>query len=692
MLSSSTLAFALATLAGIVAAQDVLTEHLSFSSYDNYLYRNNVTASQLLFTQTNVTSTRTRFIAAFPAGNSGAMAYFKPAAGNSSTLTLSLVEGSLKSVQNPYNQTGIAGQWQLSQNAELDIAILGSVRALRDYVEGGGILHPDMNYTVMQSGSNSVTLYRNFFNDSIAMNFTMSTDKAINGNGILTFPAGTYDFSVTLNETSLQGIPPATLINSQNQTIVTNSSTANSVKSVAFLSYSEKLLAGGWRFLTYFGRDSLISLRVLMPILSSNSVEAALGAVLERANATDGELCHEETIGDYASWINMQNNQSELGSTPFYDYKMIDTNFELLPALAHYFLDLPSGNGRATAFLAKNAQLAKGKTYKQLLQANVDLVMKQSAAFAHSPTADNLIHLKDGVPVGNWRDSNQGIGYGRIPFDVNTALVPGCLRSIQRLAKAKVLHPSLANAAAKYAAVWEERALPLFQVSLNASYAQKALSDYTSYANLTSSIYSSNGSSTLPTEIYALSLMEDASPVETMNSDISFNLMYNDNLPADLMEYTVAALRPFPEGLLTNVGLLIANPAYDTNRTNWGVFTRAAYHGTCVWGFQQSMVVAGLARQLDLCSSTSKATPAPTWCSNSTLVSNLKTAQCNLWNVILSNPDVEFAETWTWTFDSSTQKFVVTSPAELTPDSTEADAIQLWSFTLLALDKPSYCS
>ncbi|KAI9290089.1 hypothetical protein BC943DRAFT_364605 [Umbelopsis sp. AD052] len=677
MITSSLIVIALASLA---FAQDTLTEHVAFSSYDNYLYRDNTTATQLLFTQPNATSTRPRFIAAFPAGNSGAMVYFKATLGNSSALTISLVDGSLKSVSNPYNHTGISGQWQLSQNAELDLAVLGSVRALRDYVEGGGLLHSDMNYTVQQPNTNSLTLYREFFNDSIAINFTMSTGSAIQHNGTqnISFPAGTYDFTVTLNETSLQGIPPQTLINSSNQTIVTNSSTADSVKSVSFLSYSEKMLAGGWRFLTYFGRDTMISLRILMPILSSDAVEAALGAVIERTNATDGELCHEETIGDYASWINMQNN----------------TNFELLPALAHYFLDLPSGNSRATSFLAKKASLANNMTYQQLLQKNVELVMTQSAAFAHEPSAKNLIHLKDGVPVGNWRDSNPGIGYGTIPFDVNTALVPGCLRAIQRLAKAHILHPSLSNDAAKYATVWESHALPLFQVPLNASYAQSALSEYTTYANLSSNTYSTNGSMTPPTEIYALSLMDDYKPVETMNSDLSFNLMYNDNVSMDLMEYTVAALRPFPEGLMTNVGMLIANPAYDSNRTNWEVFTRAAYHGTCVWGFQQSMVVAGLARQLDLCNNTSSlaTTQAPSWCSNSTLIANLKTAQCNLWNVILGNPDVEFAETWTWTFDNSTQSFVVTSPAELTPDSTEADAIQLWSFTLLALDKPGYCT
>ena len=40
----------------------------------------------------------------------------------------------------------------------------------------------------------------------------------------------------------------------------------------------------------------MIALRFLMPILSPEAIEAALGAVIERVNTT-GALCHEETIG-----------------------------------------------------------------------------------------------------------------------------------------------------------------------------------------------------------------------------------------------------------------------------------------------------------------------------------------------------------------------------------------------------------
>lgn len=35
-------------------------------------------------------------------------------------------------------------------------------------------------------------------------------------------------------------------------------------------------------------------------------------------------------------------------------------------------------------------------------------------------------------------------------------------------------------------------------------------------------------------------------------------------------------------GLLTNIGMVVANPAYDSNRTNVHVLDRTAYHGTVV--------------------------------------------------------------------------------------------------------------
>lgn len=62
-----------------------------------------------------------------------------------------------------------------------------------------------------------------------------------------------------------------------------------------------------------------------MPLLTSEAIESALGAVIERTNST-GALCHEETVGDYASFVNMGNNRSDLGNQPYYDYKYVSLN------------------------------------------------------------------------------------------------------------------------------------------------------------------------------------------------------------------------------------------------------------------------------------------------------------------------------------------------------------------------------
>jgi hypothetical protein len=46
--------------------------------------------------------------------------------------------------------------------------------------------------------------------------------------------------------------------------------------------------------------------------------------------------------------------------------QMIDTDLYLLPAMKHYFLELPQGKNRAPQFLARNATLQNG-TYGEIL-------------------------------------------------------------------------------------------------------------------------------------------------------------------------------------------------------------------------------------------------------------------------------------------------------------------------------------
>jgi hypothetical protein len=118
----------------------------------------------------------------------------------------------------------------------------------------------------------------------------------------------------------------------------------------------------------------------------------------------------------------IQNNQSELGNTPEYNYVMVDTDFPLLPVFAEYFLSHPQGQGRAGDFLARNSTLQAG-TFEELLIKNVDHVLNLSMAFGMNATQENLVQIRDPL-VGNWRDSGSGLGYGIYPFDVNCKYRP----------------------------------------------------------------------------------------------------------------------------------------------------------------------------------------------------------------------------------------------------------------------------
>src|SRR5262249_19434244 len=202
------------------------------------------------------------------------------------------------------------------------------------------------------------------------------------------------------------------------------------LSALAFLTYEEKILAGSWQYLTYFGRDTLLSTRLLMPVLRPNVVETALGAVIERL-APDGNVAHEEDIGEWAVSENLAHTPRPSNlRQPRYDYKMVDDEFLLAPILVTY-LEGEAGQARAASFLAKKT--SAGETYAEAVRKNLDRVVAQAAPFAAHPSAQSLVAIGKGLSVGNWRDSNEGLGKGRFAYDVNAALVPAALRAAERL-------------------------------------------------------------------------------------------------------------------------------------------------------------------------------------------------------------------------------------------------------------------
>lgn len=399
------------------------------------------------------------------------------------------------------------------------------------------------------------------------------------------------------------------MLNNASQGLVKES--AELTTSLSFLSYSNKLLAGSWRFLTYFGRDSMLSALLMQDILSQGeggALEAVIGAAIERINNTDGTVCHEENLGDYASFLARQKGIDS--SAPSCDYKMVDTDFLLPILLRDYFLNTDTGASRAAPFMNLKATFLEenaGVAYRELAQRTAEKIMRITAPFASSQVASNLIHLKDGESVGEWRDSNSGLGGGRIPYDVNTALAPAGLRAIATLSQAGFFpdHPDWAITADKYAQVWEDETLQLFEVTVSRSEAEQLVQQYVSDAALAGP--SNTDQITGNVTFYGLALGgADNTPVRVMNTDDCFrhfllNTTKQDQLSAFLDQTANHILQNFPVGLSTDVGLFVANPAYAGDKTLSDQFKNSDYHGTVVWSWQLAMMAAGLGRQLARC-------------------------------------------------------------------------------------------
>lgn len=549
-----------------------------------------------------------RLLVAWPAGNSGVVAFFAPQNGMNGSLGISLVndtsgqplapvyEAASSSSLTGNARVGISTLLHLNSSALLTVPILGSIRTIRDFTEGPSLLQPEIQDAILfsQTEDGGASLSRIWLDNQTTtwMSFTPAGDAAdvsIN-NRTLELEAGTYNFSASFDYPQLTQLSATEVLNEESRDLITQQ--PDQAQSLSFLSYSEKLLAGAWRFLTYFGRDSMISLLLLEPVLSEGeggAVEAVIGAVLERINRTDGSVCHEETIGDYATYLNQQQNITS--TTPDYDYKMVDTDFFLPVVLERYLVQSSVGQSRAADFLATKATVDPdnaGLSYADLARISAEKIMNICAPFAApgGQAQENLIHLKEGQVVGEWRDSTYGICGGRIPYDVNTALVPAALRAIVALSAAGFFpeHPDWKSTAADYAQVWEDGTLSFFEVTVPVVEAEQLVTDYTDTAGFG---FPSNADHITSDIVYhglALDGNDDQSIVKVMNTDDCFrhfllNTTNQTQLTAFVNQTANNILAPYPVGLSTPVGMIVANPAYGGNPVYAANFTNNAYHG-----------------------------------------------------------------------------------------------------------------
>lgn len=126
------------------------------------------------------------------------------------------------------------------------------------------------------------------------------------------------------------------------------------------------------------------------------------------------------------------------------------------------------------------------------------------------------------------------------------------------------------------------------------------------------------------------------------------------------------------------------------------VFSNLAYHGAVSWSWQQGLMASGISRQLGLCnlSSNTQLEPVPStatgpsWCNDTALTTALTQAQYRLWDSIAGSAPALYTEVLSPVFDAGTGKFSIGDLGALSPEGTEGDAIQLWSYGFLGLIDP----
>lgn len=143
-----------------------------------------------------------------------------------------------------------------------------------------------------------------------------------------------------------------------------------------------------------------------------------------------------------------------------------------------------------------------------------------------------------------------------------------------------------------------------------------------------------------------------------MNTDDCFRLFLlnttnQPQLTSFLNQSATNIGRPFPAGLLTSVGVIVANPAYGLQPVYAANFTTSAYHGTVVWSWQLAMLARGFELQLDRCN-----TPQPPdFCNDPYVSGNVKRAYNKLWDTIDANKAHLSSEVWSWVYKNGDFQF-----------------------------------
>jgi len=533
----------------------------------------------------------------------------------------------------------------------------------------------------------------------------------------------------------------------------------SALRDILFLSYKEAFLAGSWRFLTYFGRDTMMTLMLLGKILSPEGYEAGMESILERLSP-GGDVAHEDNNwwqaeGERVCEYNrlMAEGKRKEAEEVFeklydenYDYKMVDDDF-MFPLMLLNYLKRDDIKDKTSFMNKKNtsSMLGKATDNKIAIMKNFNKVLEKSLPYfeAYKQTFKEtseenftekeykilykkMIRIREGEKVGDWRDSETGLGGGVYPGNVNVYLVPAALKAIYSIMRGdyapfdtienlkllaeenklgsimKMLNTftgeNISSDFTEFIKAWK-KAGELFKVKLSCEDMRRRVKDFI-YENPEFSAGDRDVLLSLPVsfqekctikefiegktpdilkgglEFYALSLDEEGRPVEVINSDTGFGFIL-DELSMEEMEHaTAAASLNYPPGLMTGGGLLTANPALSSNRELWKTLSFGAYHGTVVWSWQMAMMEKGLLYQSSKLPSRGQFR----------VVKEMQSLAGKMLEIENKLGEMRNFELWGVKIDSASGKLLAVPYGE--GAESESNAVQLWSTLALTMVNP----
>ncbi|MFC1744288.1 hypothetical protein ACFL35_09845 [Candidatus Riflebacteria bacterium] len=372
------------------------------------------------------------------------------------------------------------------------------------------------------------------------------------------------------------------------------------LEGLSFLSSENAYLAGSWRFLTYFGRDTLISLLLMGPYLSEKAWYAGISSVLKRL-ANDGTVAHEEALEEHGILEKLykftkqykkdrkhalthldeleKKNYSELV------YPMIDTDLLLPLALAGMAKLYPEGVKKlfrsfpeqTRKNLQKVVQLAGGKAKRESDAKN---------------NISGLLRIGKDEIVGDWRDSGTGLGRGTYPASVNACLMPAVIESLRLLWQHGFISEEMGIKNIEKIDLLSSRWKTFFKRFIFEIKPDESVDSTKAMLKMNSFPPSFGAKKMTPWKALALSLDDAGKPVRVVHTDGLFLLLSPRSPGVDLETALNPLLREFPVGLNTKAGPLVANAANAGEVQS--IFRTNHYHGLVVWGWPMTLARLGV--------------------------------------------------------------------------------------------------